>query len=300
MTRLLCWNRGALIALSVCVLLAVSGCTKSTDNPVGAGIGVGTQVHLAMKFSKGASGISLSKTSGTAEADSIRIDSIVVVVEKIHLHSASDTVAMGGGGHNGDGEGDNGGEGDHGGDGNHGGGDFDKVSDSSSSVTLDGPFIIHVRDSLSVDFANQTVPAGTYNDISFIIHRIHDGDEGFDSDDHRMKMVSPADSSLMGSSVVIWGAVLKNGTWTPFQFNSDLELKVNIPGTFVVPMAISSVTLAFNFDVSQIFRDPATGQFLDPTDTSMFNHEQINRAIAHAFGSGRCGDDFNHDGWADH
>lgn len=247
-------------------------------------MGSGAQVHLSMSFSKSTPGISLLKTNAITFADSLRIDSIMVVVEKIHLHNVADSAMDdGSGGHEG---------GDHG---------FDKVNGGSDSldVTLNGPFIIHIRDTLSVDFASQVIPPGTYNKISFIIHRMNRGDEGFDSDDHRDVVIDPTDSSVVGSSVVIWGAALKNGTWTSFTFNSDLELTVNIPGTFTVPQAISSVTLAFNFNVGSLFRDPVTGTFLDPTDMSFQNHQRINQAIRSAFGNGRCGNDRNRDGHPD-
>ncbi len=283
----------------VATAITLFGCMKSNNNPVSSGIPSGSQVSLAMAFSRTASGISLRKSDATMFADSIRIDSIVVVVEKIRLHPASDSIGNGGnGGNDGHGHGDG-----HGGDGGNGDGE-DGVSHVSMAndgggVVLDGPFIIHVRDTLSVDFASQSIPAGTYNSISFTIHRLHFGEQGFDSDDHREIVVDPLDSSLVGSSVVIWGAVMKNGTWTSFTFNSDLELEVNIPGTFIVPDAISSINLAFNFNLDLLFKDPSTGAFLDPSDMSWANHQRINQAILNAFGRGHCGNDNNRDGHLD-
>ncbi len=289
MARLINQPLAAIAGVCLGLLFTFVGCTKTADNPVGASFGSGAQVHLAMSFSRSTAGVSLMKTGGTAFADSIRIDSIDVVIEKIHLHNAADSVNIGQMGGDGDGHG-------HGGDG-HEDGIFN--GGDSNDVTLNGPFIVHIRDTVSVDFASQSIPAGTYDDISFIIHRMHAGDDGFDSDDQRQVVIDPMDSSVVGSSVVIWGAAMKNGTWTPFVFHSDLELSVNIPGTFVVPQAISSVTLAFNFNVSLLFKDPVTGTFLDPTDTSFLNHVRINQAIRNAFGSGRCGNDRNHDGHPD-
>ncbi len=267
-------------ACFILVLSTLVGCSKSTDNPVGAFVAPGSQVHLAMSFSRTASGISLGKTNGTTLADSIRIDSITVVVAKIHLHSTADSGAVG----------DEDGGRWHGGD-DLIAGDGHGHSSDSNDVTLNGPFIVHIRDTLSVNFANQTIPPGTYNDISFFIHRVQHGEEDYDSDDQRPVMIGGSDSSIIGSSVVIWGAVMKNGSWTPFTFRSDLELKVSIPGTFTVPQAISSATLAFNFNVSMLFRDPGTGMYLDPTDTSMMNHERIDAAIRAALGNGHCGND---------
>jgi len=272
-----------LLAIAIGIAVALVGCSKTSDNPVGAAFGSAGQVQFAMAFNKASSGLSLLKTSGVESADSLRIDSILVVVDRIHLRSASDSDDTGGmGWHHGRGWGEIG----------HMKG-FNG-EDDSENVTLNGPFVVHIRDTLAVDFASQRIPPGTYNDISFVIHRLSSGDRCFDSDRHRQVVINPTDSSAIGSSIVIWGAALKNGTWTPFAFHADLELTVNLPGTFTVPQAISSVTLAFNFNVSLLFKDPATGTYLDPTDTSFGNHQRIVQAIRNAFGQGRCGNGRGH------
>jgi len=262
------------IALVVGVGALVNGCT---DNPVSSGSGV--QVSLAAKFTNSVAGFPLSKVSGSAAVDSIRIDSVVVVVEKIRFYAHIDTVIV-----------DTSGRGDDKGE-HHG-------YDRDSSLTFRGPFVIHARDTLAVDFANQVLPAGTYDGVKFKIHRLQRRERHWDSDWHHHGMiVLPGDSSIEGSSIVIWGEVKKEGAWTPFELNIDMELEFKVKGNFTVPEATSLIQIAFQFDLGSWFTNPDTRTVIDPSDPH--NLWQIKWAIRRAFGSMRCGRDFNHDGHPD-
>jgi hypothetical protein len=125
------------------------------------------------------------------------------------------------------------------------------------------------------------------------------GESHENSDEHRHKGWHSNDSSVTGASIMIWGAALKGGAWIPFKLASDMELEVKIRANFVVPVAISSVKFALNFNLGLWFRDPTTGQFLDPTDPSSHTRTLIRRAIQFAFGKARCGRDHNSDGHPD-
>ena len=272
----LAW-RGAkkvFLAVGAIQMLIVGGCMKS-DNP-SAATGSGVPVSLAVSLSKGGGGFSLQKSSGETVVDSLRVDSVVVVVEKFRflLHSDSMTVdPMGDDEHNG--------------------------SEDDATITFRGPFVVRVRDTLAVDFASQVLPAGNYDGIAFVIHRLLAGENHEDSDDHDHHGAVHNDASIVGSSVVVWGAEKKNGEWLPFMLNIDLEAEFMIKGNFTVKEATGTVRIALNFDLALLFRDPTTGAFIDPLDSSGHANELIKRAIRAIFGHGHGGHDRHGDGHPD-
>ncbi|HTP13695.1 MAG TPA: hypothetical protein VMM37_08695, partial [Bacteroidota bacterium] len=238
------------------------GCDKSSTTGPSSGL---TPVNMAISFSN-SSGSGLMKSSGLASTDSIRIDSAVVVIARIKFESHIDTVVVDTvDGHTGD-------------------------LDEDSNIAFKGPYVIHVRDSVALNFANQVLPAGTYDGIKFKIHRLLRGEPRVDSDDlnHHPRV---DDSSIIGSSISVWGAVLKNGVWTNFAFFFNGEVEFKIKGTFTVAASTSTVNLAINFNMGSWFVNPMTGALLDPTDNSMMNRELIRMAIYRSFGKGRGGHD---------
>jgi hypothetical protein len=276
---------GAALAVALIATTAFDGCMKS-NGPVASG-GSGVPVNLTMSFSRSSAAAPLLKTAGLSSVDSLRIDSIIVVVSQIRFLSPADSAvadSMGGGE-------DGGGDG-HGDGGRHDG------DDDGVQVTLEGPFVVHISDTAAVSFADQLLPAGTYDAVTFSIRRLMAGERHEDSDEHHRHMTDD-DTSVVGSSVVIFGAVKKNGAWTPFAFNSDLELQFKIRGNFVVQQATGTVRIALNFNFGLLFRDPFTGAILDPLDTSAGNRALINQAIRFALGRGRAGHDRDGDGHPD-
>lgn len=265
---------GRIVSSLFVIVLAVIivGCTKS-EGPVTGNAGV--PVSLAASFSKAGTGLPLMKTGGVAAVDSIRIDSAVVVLAEIEFRVHIDSTKIDSMGDESDGE---------------------KEEDE---LTFKGPFVIHVRDTLSINFADQVLPAGSYDGIKFKIHRLGYGEHHMDSDEHNGRSLSVNDSSSLGSSIVIWGSVKKDGSWTPFVFKFNGEVKFKIKGNFVVKEATGTVQIALNFNIASWLKNPFTGGVLDPTDTSSGNRELINRAIRSAFGHGRGGHDHNHDGHPD-
>ncbi|MGB2869003.1 MAG: hypothetical protein WBD36_11170 [Bacteroidota bacterium] len=254
--------------LSVAAAVAMlSGCSKST-NPLTA---TDTPVNLSVSFSKAGTGTALLK--GFA-VDSLRIDSAIVVLQRIKFESHVDTVSVDSTGTKPDDE-------------------------SEMNVTFRGPFVVHVRDTVAIDFASQTRPAGTYDGIKFKIHKLQTGEKHEDSDERNHRTSSSNDSSVLGSSIVVWGSILKNGVWTPFTLSLGVEVEFKIKGNFVVSSATNSVDIALNFNMGLWFKSPNTGSLLDPTDLSSTNRELFMRAVKSSFGQGRGGRDKNHDGHPD-
>jgi hypothetical protein len=257
------FNLSIAMALSGAVLVAMfGGCAKNSTTGPSSGL---TPVNLAISFSN-SGGVGLMKSSGLASADSIRIDSAVVVIARIKFESHIDTVKV------------------------------DTVEGHTEDLDLDqnivfrGPFVIHVRDTVAFSFANNVLPAGTYDGIKFKIHRLQDGEQHEDSDEHNHHPKTN-DSVIVRSSISVWGSVLKNGVWTKFAFFFDGEVEFKIKGTFTVAASTNTVNLALNFNMGSWFVNPMTGALLDPTDTSSMNRELIRMAIYRSFGKGRGGHD---------
>jgi hypothetical protein len=264
----------AVLPLATGLLGGLTGCTKDAANPLGAG-NPQTQVSLAMSLSRTASTVPLMKADGGGVVDSLRIDSVTVVVASIRFQTHIDTVKI-------DSLGD-----DHG------------LDDGDTQVQLKGPFLVRLRDSLTANFADQSIPAGTYDGVTLRIRKFSAAEHFEDSDDHNRHHGGHSDAGLSGSSVVVWGSVYKNGAWAPFVLALDLELQIRVRGNFVIPQAISSVSFALNFDIGSWFKDPDTGAFLDPTDSSNHIRDLFRKAVRAAFGSGHGGHDHDHDGHPD-
>jgi hypothetical protein len=251
---------------------ALNSCMKST-NPVGDINTLGPKASLNVAFSKGTSGIGFPKTSVGAAVDSIRIDSAVVVFQKIRFVLHADSVSIDSTGHDlGD-------------------------DNEDSSLVLFGPFVVHVRDTVAIDFADQVVPAGTYDGVVFKIHRLTPGERCEDSDDHDGVMRTNTDPLLTGYSIVVWGAVDSSGTWKPFVYKLGEELQFRLKGNFVVSLATSTVNFALNFNIGNWFKDPVSGALLDPNNPD--SQRLIREAIVLSFDHGIGGRDDDHNGHPD-
>jgi hypothetical protein len=240
----------------------VSGCSKDSPSSSNSGTPL---VNMAVSFSKsGAS--SLSKGYSVDGLTDVRIDSAVVVIDRIKFESDMDTSTLMINEH-----------------------PMDDAQDNN--YTFKGPFVIHVRDTIGINFASADLPAGTYNGVKFKIHNLIAGEPREDSDVRNHHRFILGDTAIAGSSITVWGVVVKNGVSTKFTYNFNGEVEFKIKGSYVVPAAGSAVNFALNFNISAFFVDTKTGALLDPTDTSNANKVLIRQAIYSAFGAGRCGHD---------
>lgn len=239
-----------------------TGCSK--DSPSSAST-AGSGVNMAVSFSKiTASG--LSKGYSTLGIDQVRIDSAVVVFSRIKFESHLDS--------------------------SMGMMNEHPMDDSQDlNYSFKGPFVIHVRDTIGVNFANADLPAGTYDGIKFKIHNLISGETREDSDVRHHRGFILGDTALAGSSITVWGVVTKNGVPTAFTYNFNGEVEFKVKGSFVVPSTGAAVNIALNFNISQFFVNTTTGVLLDPTDVSNANRGLIRQAIYNAFGKGKCGHD---------
>ncbi len=264
--------------LLVLMSLVLFGCSQST-NPLSSSSGQGN-VTMSVAFSNtsGAIGIakgssSMSTVSSVMSADSIRIDSAIVVLAKIHFESNIDTVEV-------------------------------DTSDNipsiylnrnDSSTTFWGPFVIHIHDTVAINFANKTLPPGTYTGIKFAIYRLGRGEPFEDSEHFNHPNRNPSDSAITNYSIAVWGSVYKDSTWVPFAFKDDQNLEFKVKGTFTITSAASGINVALNFNLGSWFTNPYNGSILDPTDMTLGNQIMIRQAVRQSFEDGRCGrgDDFH-------
>lgn len=158
---------------------------------------------------------------------------------------------------------------------------------------LKGPFVVHVRDTVAINFANQTLLPGTYTGIKFAIKRLGKG-EGFHDSDHFNGGMQRPDTSVQNYSIIVWGSVYKDSAWVPFVFRDNENIEFKIHGNIVIPDTTSSINIALNFNMGSWFTDPSTGATLDPTDMSFQNQLMIRKAIRSSFGDGRCEREMEH------
>jgi hypothetical protein len=257
-----------LLTVSICIALIVyaSGC--ASDDTVASNPST-TPVTLSTGFSMIGTSWSFQKT---AAVDSLRIDSIVVVLQRIKFESHIDDAVI-----------DSTGQ--------------DSTEDSKdANYTFRGPFIVHVRDSMRITFATQLLPAGNYTGIKYKIHAFRKGEHHYDSDDFNNKTHRYNSDSIAGYSVAVWGTIKKDGIWIPYAFKSNVEVEFKLRGDFSIAGSTSTVTMALRFNTGTWFTNYTTGVMLDPTDTTSQNRALINQAIKKSFEKGRGGRDENHDG----
>ncbi len=265
--------RNVAVGITLMMALIIVGCS-TTENPVSGTKEVPVNLSAAFSYSGTLSG--LSKGLTLSSVDSVVIDSAIVVLARIKFESDLDSMDVDSS------EADS----------------LEHDDEGELNVKFRGPFVVHVRDVISVDFADETLPPGTYNTIKFKIHRLMPGEHHEDSDEHNGNPSWVTDLPY-GSSIIVWGSVLKAGVWTPFEFKFDTELEFKVRGNFVVEEAVSSVNIALNFDMGQWFVNPFDGSLLDPTDLGPTTRELFLRAIKKSFGQGRCGRDDDDDGHPD-
>jgi hypothetical protein len=255
-------------SLFIILFIFSAGCSEDTvaTNPASS------SVDLSVGFSKLGSNTSLLRSYVT---DSLRVDSIIVVLQRIKFESHIDDAVA-----------DSTGK--------------DSIdTDVDANYTFRGPFMVHVRDSMSVNFATHILPAGTYTGIKFKIHTVKGGEYCEDSDVRNHRPAAMNSDSLAGYSIAVWGSIKKNGAWVPFAFRSNIEVEYKIKGNFTIVGSTSTVNMALRFNTSDWFKDLSTGVLLDPTDTSSQNRNSINQAIKRSFDKGHSGKDGDDDGHPD-
>ncbi len=257
-----------LIGIIIALFAFSAGCSEDTvaTNPSSS------SVDLSVGFSKLGTNTSLMRSFAT---DSLRIDSIIVVLQRIKFESHIDDAIA-----------DSTGK--------------DSIdTDIDANYTFKGPFMVHVRDSMSVNFATHVLPAGTYTGIKFKIHTVKKGEYCEDSDSRNHRLSTISSDSLAGYSIAVWGSIRKNGVWVPFAFKSNIEVEYKLKGNFTIAGSTSTVAMALRFNTADWFKDRSSGVLLDPTDTTLLNRVAINQAIRASFDKGRGGRDGDHDGHPD-
>ena len=148
-----------------------------------------------------------------------------------------------------------------------------------------GPFVISLMNNQPVQVTVDTIPAGVYNGIRFAIHRLRRKD---------VERNPNLPDTLVGFSIVVTGSVKDtNGTWTPFEFKTDINQEFKVKGNFVVNSGDTMVPYVLQFNLTSWFTDPMSGRILDPNN--WLDRWRIRWAIKMALGGhvrgGRDADD---------
>ncbi len=260
-------NRLASSFIAVFSVFILVGCTPNSDPAASTS---GTPVRISLSL--GSTDAGMLKNSFTDAADSLQIDSAVVVFSRIKFTSRIDSVIV-----------DSTGE------------DIGEI-ERELEVTFRGPFVVHVQPQSVVSFANQRLPAGNYDGITLKVHRLIPGERYDDSHEFNGRGRGALDTLAYGASLLVWGKVLKNGEWVAFKFAFDGELQYKLRGNFVVGDN-GTIDIALRFDPALWFRDVRSGVLLDPTDPSL--RGEIRKAIQRSFMNMRGGRDGNRDGHPD-
>jgi hypothetical protein len=257
-------------AFLVAASLLLASCKDNSTAPVSTDQNVLVQMTAAPGQSAGR--IRLGKVSGSlgtlAAIDSLTVDSAMIVLKDIAFMPAVDTAKT------------------------RDSVDCSRDDDAEEHegmfprVHFKGPFLVQLYNGQPSQITLDTIPAGSYNGIKFVIHKL------------RMKDVvkNPTfPDSLVGYSIVIKGSLKYAGaSRTPFLYKADIDEEFKVRGNFVVSPGDKLVPYVLNFDMASWFTDPS-GRILDP---GSFPDRWIIRQAIKAALKGRVhgGRDFNHDG----
>jgi hypothetical protein len=148
-----------------------------------------------------------------------------------------------------------------------------------------GPFVIDLSGTAldsgaPVSVASADLPAGTYKEIKFKIHKPEQTEQGVSADPGLTAMAAA------GASIVVDGTIDGNA----FTFSTPMDVEQQLEGSFDLA---SGGNLTLNVDATSWFGGSGSAR-LDPRDTSM--RSQIEANIQRSFKAYR---DNNHDGHED-
>ena len=148
-----------------------------------------------------------------------------------------------------------------------------------------GPFLIDLAGATldsgtPATVANAGLPAGTYKEIKFKIHKLQNNESGVSADAALQAMATA------GASIIADGTI----DGTAFSFSTPMDVEQELEGVFVLG---ASSNLTLNVDASSWFGASATAR-LDPRDET--KRGQIESNIQHSFKAFR---DDNKDGHED-
>ena len=240
--------RGSSVILALLFVIQFQGCDTNTSSPNGSTVSVSF-----------ATSNSLNKTNLT----SIELDTVKILIRDVKLENESDSSEF---------------ESDsvfH----------HDESFEYKSEEVKVGPFVVYLNlNGLTTDFAVNSIPAGTYNEIKFKIHQIQASETSPDPE------FKEGDDESQRYSVIVKG----NYNSVPFIYKSRKSAYQKVKLDSLLQVQDNSITnLTITVDPSSWFMYGQTE--LDPTDST--NSNIIDNNIARSFGSAFKDD--NHDGQCD-
>lgn len=159
------------------------------------------------------------------------------------------------------------------------------VGDLEEHEMKAGPFVIDLSGTAldsgaPATIASADLPAGTYKEIKFKIHKPEATEQGVPADPGLTAMATA------GASILVDGTIDGNA----FTFSTPMDVEQELEGSFDLA---SGGNLTLNVDATSWFGGSGSAR-LDPRDASM--RSQIEANIQHSFKAFRDG---NHDGHED-
>jgi hypothetical protein len=260
------------IAFLAATFVLVAGCKDSSMAPVAGDQNV--LVKMTASPGHSADPIRLGKESSSmgtlAAIDSLTVDTALIVLKDLSFIPAIDTAQTR---------------------------DSLRCSDDDDAeehegemmfprIHFKGPFLVQLLSGQPTQITLDTIPAGVYNGIKFVIHKLR----------MRDVMRNPSfPDSLEGFSIMIKGSLKYAGLpRSSFVYKTDIDEEFKVKGNFMVSPGDRLVPYVLNFDIASWFIGPA-GRILDPAS---FPDRWIIRQTIKAALKGRVhgGRDFNDDG----
>lgn len=148
----------------------------------------------------------------------------------------------------------------------------DGIADDSLEFET-GPFVVELNLNGALNtIAVKNVPAGSYDEIEFEVHKPEDNETPPDPD---FKIGTSGDERF---SVIIRGTY--NGQEFLYRSNENMEQEIELASPLLIDEQTESINVTMSVDLSQWFVSE-TGSDLDPTDENV--RDQIDESIKRSF-----------------
>ena len=259
------------ILLSISVILFITQCNLISGKHGAAPSSTKTNVSFQSVTSMGNPASSIITYTDPASKDSIVIESAKLLIRKLAFHGEKDEMTE------------------------DSSGAMRHIADSVEvkfherhNVFRTGPYVLDINLDTTVSTVGvANLPHGTYNMITFQIHKLTPGEQVSDTS------FAPTDSSGMTNhySIIVKGRY--NGNPFIFRTSKTFVVKTKLNPPLTVQDSVSNYNATIQVNVSQWFTDNA-GHIIDPTNTT--NELRIEQAIRRSFHAFK---DNNEDGHED-
>lgn len=257
------FKNGIIAFSSLCLIALVSSCDVANNKSA-----IKKQVSVNMQVAT--SSANKTNLNTVQQMDSVSLDNIKLLVRKLELKR----VEIKGN--------DQGNENDN----NEGDYENEQGEEHGEEFELKNQIFDLPLDGQKISVSTQDVPSGLYKKVELKVGPADPGTELQDT------VLIKGDADSLRYSMAISGTY-GDSTFT-FKTHKDFKFEMAINPPAEVTDSTKSVDINLKIDPSNWFKDPHTGEFLDPTDQD--NQEMIEFNIAQSFRA-YCHEHNDHEGW---